>query len=95
MTEMNAYAPEGSPLGVFRCAATGAVVLSLVFFLCWAATALSAFPASHMFVALFTTAPQASASALGIGFCAALAFGAVVGALTAVAYNLFSFLGPR
>ena len=95
MTEISAHAPEGAPLGVFRCAATGGVVLGLVFFLCWAATALNAFPASHMFVALFTTAPEASASALGIGFCAALAFGAVAGALTAVAYTLFGFLGRR
>jgi hypothetical protein len=95
MTEINAHAPATPPLGVVRCAATGAVVLAVNFALCWAATALNAFPASHMFVALFTTAPEASGLALGIGLCAALAFGALTGAMTAMAYNLFRGLEPR
>ena len=95
MTEINAHTPQTAPLGVLRCAATGAVVLTVVFVLCWAATALSALPASHMFVALFTTAPEASVTALGVGLGAAPAFGALAGALTALAYNVFAFLGPR
>ncbi len=93
MTEINALAAP--PLGVVRCAATGAVVLAILFVLCWAATALSALPASHMFVALFTTAPEVSLTALGVGLCTAVAFGALTGALAALAYNLFRFLAPR
>ena len=93
MTGINALALP--PLGVVRCAATGAAVLAILFVLCWAATALSALPASHMFVALFTTAPEASVTALGVGLCTALASGALTGALTALAYNLFRSLAPR
>jgi hypothetical protein len=77
MTETNAHAPETPPVGVVRCAATGVLMLAAAFALCWAASALSVLLAPLMFVALFTTATEASVAALGVGLCAALAFEAL------------------
>ena len=47
---------------------------------------------SHMYIALFTTAPVGSAAALGVGLGWSLGFGALGGALIALAYNALAFL---
>ncbi len=82
-------------IGVLRCTATGIIVLALNFILCWVAGVALTIPATHMFVALFTSAPTESTAALGLGLAAAVVFGGFSGALTALAYNLFDFLAPR
>lgn len=82
-------------IGVLRSAATGVIVLALNFILCWVAGVVLTIPATHMFVALFTSAPTDSTAALGLGLAAAVVFGGLSGALTALAYNLFGFLAPR
>ena len=45
-----------------------------------------------MYIALFTTAPVGSAAALGVGLGWSLGFGALGGALIALAYNALAFL---
>ena len=74
-------------LSVRRCAATGAIVLGVLFTLCWLGGAAGLLDSSHMFVALFTNAPMTSASAIASGLFWSVAFGAITGALTALAYN--------
>lgn len=75
-------------LAVSRCAATGAIVLGVLFVICWLGGAAGLRGASHMLVALFTTAPMTSAAAIASGLFWALVFGATItGALTALAYN--------
>jgi len=80
-----------------RCAATGALVLIAVYFLCWVGAVAGYFPASHMYLSLFTftTAAVASGAALGAGLCSSLVFGAIAGAATALAYSLFGFMAPE
>ena len=80
-------------LGLLRCGLTGAVVLAMLFGLCWVGTAVGLTGVSHMFVSLFTLAPVASGAAFGIGLWWSLVFGGVAGALIAIIYNAFSFLG--
>ena len=63
MTTPRARARAGR-LGLVRCGLTGASVLAGVFALCWAAAAANIFPASHMYISLFTTSPAASGDAL-------------------------------
>jgi hypothetical protein len=82
-------------LGVLRCAVTGAVVLGLIYILCWAGAALGITNVSHMYIELFTTAPTPSGAALATGLAWSLAFGAVTGALLAVVYNAGGFLDRR
>ena len=48
--------------------------------------------ASHMYVSLFTLAPVGSTTALGAGLCWSLGFGALGGALVALAFNALAFL---
>ena len=79
-------------LSVIRCAATGAVALGGIFLLCWLGAALGWIGASHMFLALFTLAPTGSVSALSVGLCWSIGFGALGGALIALAYNALGFL---
>lgn len=79
--------PTLSHLSVRRCAATGAIVLGVLFTLCWMGGAVGLLSASHMFVALFTTAPVASLAAGAFGLLWSLVFGAFTGALVALAYN--------
>ncbi|WP_293678640.1 hypothetical protein [uncultured Phenylobacterium sp.] len=80
-------------VGVFRSAATGATVAGLVFILCWLGAALSV-NGAHTYIGLFTTASDGSFTALWTGLGASLLVGALIGALTAIAYNAFSFLAP-
>ena len=89
------HAQEGK-LSALRCGLTGAVVLAILFAVCWAAAAAGLFSASsHMFVSLFTLAPAASAAALAVGLCWSLVFGALTGALIAWIWNGFAFVERR
>lgn len=76
-------------LGVWRCAATSAAVLGVLFLVCWLAAAFAGLRGSHMFIAIFTRAPVQSSAALAEGLCWSLLFGAATGALVAIFYNLF------
>lgn len=78
-------------LGLARCALTGAVVLAVLFAICWLAAA-AGLTGSHMFVSLFTLAPIASSAALAVGLFWSLISGGVAGALAAIVYNALSFL---
>ncbi len=81
-----------SRLPLIRCAGAGAVALGALFVLCWIGAALGWANASHMYVSLFTLAPVGSTTALGVGLCWSLAFGALGGALIALAFNALAFL---
>jgi len=59
----------------------------MLFVLCWVGAVVWAGGLSHMFIALFTTAPVDSWLALGQGICSAIVFGALTGILLAVSYN--------
>lgn len=85
----------GSRLSALRCALTGAVVLAILFALCWAAAAAGFAGGSHMYISVFTLAPVASMTALVIGLCWSVVFGAVTGALIAATYNAFAFVEQR
>jgi hypothetical protein len=76
-------------LGIWRCAATGAAVLGVLFLACWLAVAFLSLRGSHMFIEIFTRSPVQSSAALAEGLCWSLVFGAATGALTALFYNLF------
>jgi hypothetical protein len=82
-------------LSPVRCGVTGAVVLTVTFFLCWAAAAVGLTGGSHAFVTLFTIAPVGSISALAIGLCWSVIIGGVTGILWALTYNALAFLDRR
>ena len=77
-----------SRLAGWRMAVAGAGTLTLLFVLCWGAAA-AGLPAAHMWISLFTTAPVASAAALGEGVLWSVVFGALSGAALAFFYNGF------
>ena len=79
-------------LSVVRLALTGAATLTLLFLLCWLGAVAWPGVLSHMFIALFTTAPVTSLAALAQGLCGALFFGGLSGAILALAYNGLSFV---
>lgn len=79
-------------LPVLRSAAAVAAALGAVFLLCWIGATIGWLNASHMYVAIFTVEPVESVAALATSLCWSLAFGGLGGALTALAYNAFSFL---
>lgn len=81
-----------SGLPLVRCAAAGALALGALFVLCWIGAALGWANTSHMYVSLFTLAPVGSTTALAVGLCWSLAFGALSGALIALAFNALAFL---
>lgn len=87
----DAHALRGR-LPLVRCAAAGAIALGALFVLCWIAAALGWTNASHMYVALFTLAPVGSVTAFAAGLCWSLGFGALAGALIALAFNGLAFL---
>ncbi len=80
-------------VGVFRGAATGATVAAIVFALCWIGAAVD-LNGAHTYIGLFTTASDTSFTAFWTGSGVSLLVGALIGALTAIAYNAFSFLAP-
>ena len=77
-------------LSILRCAMTGGAVFGVLFAICWLGAALNIPRGPHMFLAIFSPAAVPSALALGAGFCWSILFGAAVGTLSAVFYNLFS-----
>ena len=91
--DVHVFDPASSQirLGLSRCALTGAVVLAVLFGLCWLAAAVG-LTGSHMFVSLFTLAPMASSGALAVGLFWSLVSGGVAGVLVAIVYNALSFL---
>lgn len=91
--DVSASRDSESRLSALRCALTGAVVLMALFILCWAAAAVGLINNSHMYISLFTVAPVASTAALAVGLCWSAVFGALTGALVAVAYNALAFVG--
>jgi hypothetical protein len=87
--------PDKAGLSPLRCALTGVAVLLVTFVLCWGAAAAGLTGGSHAFVALFTTAPVGSATALAIGVSWSVVIGGVTGALGAVVYNALAFVESR
>lgn len=83
---------EPGRLGVARCALTGAVVVSVLFALCWLTSLFGAFGGSHMYMAMFAMGASAPLAALALGLICSAAAGLFVGALTALTYNAFGFL---
>jgi len=79
--------PTASRLGVFHCTLTGAVVLGLLFLLCWFGVAVADIPASHRMVGFFTTQALESSGAMANGLGWAILLGALVGGLIAVCFN--------
>ena len=79
-------------LPVVRSSAAAAAALGTVFLLCWIGAALGWVDASHMYVAIFTVAPVGSVAALASGLGWSIVFGALGGALIALAYNALAFL---
>lgn len=86
---------EKCRLGYFHLIAIGAASAVVLYALCWIAAAAGLSAASHLYLALFTTAPLASIAALAQGVCLSMIFGGVTGALIALFENLFAFLAPR
>ena len=95
MTIQSASSPQIHRLGLFQGAAVGAATFFVVYLLCWVGATLGWTAASRLYLGLFTTAAITSGYALGQGLCLSLAFGAVVGALVALFFNLFRFLAPH
>jgi hypothetical protein len=80
-------------LGVFHCTFTGAVVLAVLFLLCWATQAVADVAASRSMLVFFTGQALSSPGALRTGLLMAIVVGATVGAVVSLVFNLFSFVG--
>ena len=94
MTASSDLPQRRAPLGLFRCALTGAVVLVVLFVVCWVG-ALVASAQSHMFIQIFTVQPVTSTAALVDGLIWSVVFGGLSGLLLALAYNGLAFLERR
>jgi hypothetical protein len=84
------HVAKAAKLSIMRCAATGVAVMGVIFVVCWLGASYNLPGGSHMFVGIFTAAPPASSAALWAGLCWSLFFGAAIGGLTAIFYNLFA-----
>lgn len=84
----------GPRLGVIHMALVGSATLFAVYVLCWAGAVLGFEAASHLFLALFSTAPITSTTALIQGACLSIGFGLITGAFVAMFFNLFRTLAP-
>ena len=82
----------GRKIGVLRLALTGAITAGVFFALCWVGLFLPFGSPTHAYLGLFTNAEMTSAAALFQGLCWSVAFGALVGGLTAFFYNALSVL---
>ena len=80
---------------VLRFALTGALAAGIFYVICWLGASLPIGPATHMYIALFTTAEVSSSAALIQGLCWSLAFGLIAGSLIAFIYNLLAPLDRR
>lgn len=85
--------PPRVRVGVFHCTLTGAAVLAAVFLLCWATEAIADIPASKSLLVFFTGQALRSHEAIAKGCLLAIAVGALIGALIAIFFNVFSALG--
>ena len=92
MVEVAESRPVSRRLSVGRCAGTGGFVVTALFALCWIGAAAGWVLLSHMYIALFTTAPVGSVAALAEGISFAIGFGALCGALTGLGFNATAFL---
>lgn len=79
-------------LPVLRCAGVGAIVLGVLFVLCWLAQDIGGLGASHMFIAIFTIAPGTSIEGVAVGLFWSVIVGGFSGALTAWSYNTLGSL---
>jgi hypothetical protein len=77
----------------FEATLLGALLLSVIFLLCWITSARGTI--SHAFVQLFTTRPGGSVSALFGGLPLALLIGAAGGALVDLGRYLVRRRGPQ
>ena len=80
---------------IVQAAAAGAATLGAVYVVCWIGTQFPGLTVSHMFLALFTSAPTTSTAALLQGLFWSLVFGTFSAGGLAAFYNLFTFLGRR
>ena len=80
---------------VLRFALTGALAAGIFYVFCWLGAFLPIGPATHMYLALFTSAEVNSSLALVQGLCWSLGFGLIAGSLIAVIYNLLAPLDRR
>jgi len=80
---------------VLRFALTGALASGIFYLLCWLGAFLPIGPATHMYLALFTSAEINSGLALIQGISWSLAFGFIAGSLIAFIYNRSAFLDRR
>lgn len=79
-------------IGVLRLALTGAITAGVFFALCWIGLFLPFGSPTHAYLALFTNAEMTSAAALVQGLCWSVAFGALLGGMSAFFYNALSVL---
>jgi hypothetical protein len=79
-------------ISISRLAAAAGVSATAIFVLCWLGTLFPFGSPTHAYIAVFTPAPIQSAQALGEGSLWSLLFGALSGAVFALAYNLFAGL---
>ena len=80
---------------VLRSALTGALAAAVFFIFCWVGAFLPIGPATHMYIALFTSAQIKSSVALVQGLCWSFGFGLIAGMLIAVIHNLLAPLDRR
>ena len=80
---------------VLRFALTGALAAGIFYVICWLGAFLPIGPATHMYLALFTSAEINSGLALVQGLCWSLGFGLIAGSLIAFIYNLLGSLDRR
>ena len=83
---------SASRLGVFHCTLTGAVVLGLLFLLCWFGVAVADIPASRRMLGFFTSQALESPSGIAQGLSWAILLGALVGGLIAVCFNALGMM---
>ena len=80
---------------VLRLALTGALAAGVFYVICWVGAFLPIGPATHMYLALFSSAEINSSLSLVQGLCWSLGFGLIAGTLIAFIYNLLAPLDRR
>jgi hypothetical protein len=94
-TSAFAEAGLGRTLSITRLIVTGGITAAAVFVLCWIGTVIPFSSPTHAYISLFTSAPVASTQALVEGTIWSLLFGALVGGLFALIYNVAAPLARR
>ncbi|MEQ1510079.1 MAG: hypothetical protein ABL909_06720 [Sphingopyxis sp.] len=90
MTEKCCNGCSCDKLGIVHCAVTGGVALGIIYLACWLGAAFTAMPVTHSLITFFTTAPMTSTTALAVGLCWSLIFGAWSGLVLALVSNFVS-----